>query len=314
MGLTIPHLHLLLNHVPTVGGVAGLGLLLLALVRRNDHLLRASFEVLFAVALLTLPVYLTGVAAGNTIEGMDGVAAEAIRTHETAALLAFIWMEMTGFAAWLALWQSRRLPRPSRASVGTVLLLAVITVAVMARAATIGGEIRHPEILVSPEAATVGAPAGWLTSGAIADVVTQYPWVWPAAEALHFLGLCLVLGVLLAVNLRILGAMKALSFASLHRLLPWGMLGFGLNLMTGMLFFIAAATQYTENIAFLWKVIFLGLAGAHFLYLTVFTNTWTLNAGDEAAPLDKLVAVAGIGSWVGVIYWGRMLPFIGNAF
>lgn len=312
--LTIPHLHLLLNHVPTVGSVAALGLLLLALVRRNDHLLRAGLEVLFVVALATLPVYLTGVAAGSAIEELDGVAVEAIRTHETAALLAFVWMQITGFFAWHALWQGRRLPQLPRASVGAVLLLSVITVALMGRAATIGGEIRHPEILASPEAATVGAPTGWLQSAAIADFVTQYPWVWPAAEALHFLGLCLVLGVLLAVNLRILGAMKALSFASLHRLLPWGMLGFALNLMTGMLFFISAASQYTENIAFLWKVIFLGLAGAHFLYLTVFSNTWSLNVGTDAAPLDKLVAAGGISAWVGVIYWGRMLPFIGNAF
>jgi hypothetical protein len=314
MGLTIPHLHLLLNHVPTVGSVAAVGLLLLALVRRNDHLLRASFEVLFIVALATLPVYLTGVAAETAIEGMDGVSAEAIETHETAALFAFVWMQITGFFAWLALWQSRRLARPPRATIGFVLVLSAITLAVMGRAASIGGEIRHPEILVSPDAASVGAPTGWLQSSVIADFVTEYPWVWPAAEALHFLGLCLVLGVLLAVNLRILGAMKALSFSSLHRLLPWGMLGFALNLLTGMLFFIAAATQYTENIAFLWKVIFLGLAGAHFLYLTVFSRTWALNVGAEAAPLDKLVAAGGIASWVGVIYWGRMLPFIGNAF
>jgi len=314
MGMTIPHLHLLLNHVPTVGGVAGVGILLLALVRRDDHLLRASFEVLFVVALATLPVYLTGVAAGTAIERLEGVSAEAIETHERAALLAFVWMQITGFFAWLALWQGRRLPQLPRATVGAVLLLSVVTLALMGRAATIGGEIRHPEILVSPDAASVGAPAGWLESAAIADFVTQYPWVWPAAEALHFLGLCLVLGVLLAVNLRILGAMKGLSFASLHRLLPWGMLGFALNLTTGMLFFIAASGQYTENIAFLWKVIFLGLAGAHFLYLTVFSRTWAMNVGAEAAPLDKLMAAGGIGAWVGVIYWGRMLPFIGNAF
>ena len=312
--LTIPHLHLLLNHVPTVGTVAAVGLLLLALVRRNDHLLRAGFEVLFVVALATLPVYLTGVAAEGAIEGLDGVSAEAIETHETAALLAFVWMQITGFAAWLALWQGRRLAQLPRASVGAVVLLSVITLALMGRAATIGGEIRHPEILASPAAATVGAPTGWLRSEVIADFVTEYPWVWPAAEALHFLGLSLVLGVLITVNLRILGAMKGLSFAALHRLLPWGMLGFGLNLVTGMLFFIAAATQYTQNIAFLWKVIFLGVAGAHFLYLTVFSNTWTLNVGADAAPLDKLVAAGGIGAWVGVIYWGRMLPFIGNAF
>jgi hypothetical protein len=315
MGLTIPHIHLLLNHVPTVGSVAGVGLLLLALVRRNDHLLRASLEVFFVVALATLPVYLTGVAAEGVIGELEGVSAPAIEAHETAALFAFVWMQITGFFAWLALWQSRRLERLPRAAVGTVLLLSVITLAVMGRAAAIGGEIRHPEILASPAAAAaVAAPTGWLRSEAIADFVTQYPWVWPAAEALHFLGLCLILGVLLAVSLRVLGAMTALSFDALHRLLPWGILGFALNLVTGMLFFIAAATQYTENIAFLWKVIFLVIAGAHFLYLTVFTNTWTLKAGQDAAPLDKFVAAGGIASWIGVIYWGRMLPFIGNAF
>lgn len=314
LGINIPHLHLLLNHVPTVGSVVGVGLLLLALVRRNDHLVHASLEVLFAVALLTMPVYLTGVAAEEAIEGMSGVAANAIDTHEAAALLAFIWMQLTGLVAWLGLWQSRRNSRTSRPVVASVLVLSVLTLALMGRAATIGGEIRHPEISANPEAIEVGAPTGWLTSTNIGNFVTDFPWVWPAAETLHFLGLCLVFGVLLAVNLRILGAMKALSFSAFHRLLPWGILGLGMNLITGMLFFIAAANQYTQNVAFYWKVAFLLLAGGHFLYLTVFSKTWGLKVGEEAAPLDKLMAATGIGLWVGVIYWGRMLPFIGNAF
>ena len=91
-GINIPHLHLLLNHVPTVGTVVGLGLLLLALARRNDHLVHASLEVLFGVALLTLPVYLTGVAAEEAIEGLSGVRPEAIKTHEAAALWGFMGM------------------------------------------------------------------------------------------------------------------------------------------------------------------------------------------------------------------------------
>src|SRR3990167_9082717 len=173
--LTIPHVHLLLNHVPTVGSVAALGLILLALARRDDHLLRASLEVLFVVALATLPVYLTGAAAGTAIEALDGVSVDAIRTHETAALLAFVWMQITGFIAWVALWQGRRLPHLPRASVGAVLLLSVITMGLMARAAAIGGEIRHPEILVGPAAAAAGAPTGWLTSATIAEFVSQYP-------------------------------------------------------------------------------------------------------------------------------------------
>ena len=138
--------------------------------------------------------------------------------------------------------------------------------------------------------------------------------MWPAAESLHFLGLCLMFGLLLTVNLRLLGFIKGVSFASLHRLLPWGILAFAVNLMTGMLFFISAPEQYTANAPFYWKVVFLGLAGVNFLYLTVFDKTWKLKEGDEPRALDKAFAGATIALWVGVIYAGRMLPFIGNAF
>ena len=51
-----------MNHVPTIGSVAALGVLILGYARRNDHLKHVGLEVLFIVALLTLPVYVSGVA------------------------------------------------------------------------------------------------------------------------------------------------------------------------------------------------------------------------------------------------------------
>ena len=63
-------------------------------------------------------------------------------------------------------------------------------------------------------------------TSAITKVAVYSSWAWPAAEAVHFLGLSLAFGVLLAVNLRILGVMRQVPFADVHRLLPWGMLGF----------------------------------------------------------------------------------------
>ena len=54
----VPHLHLLVNHFPTIGSIIGLGLYILAFARRDDHLHWASLEVLFAIALLTLPAVL----------------------------------------------------------------------------------------------------------------------------------------------------------------------------------------------------------------------------------------------------------------
>jgi hypothetical protein len=147
--------------------------------------------------------------------------------------------------------------------------------------------------------------------------MTNSTWIWPAAEAVHFLGLCLSVGILLAVNLRVLGVMKNVPFAALHRLLPWGMLGFGANLITGMLFFVGQPNQYLTSEPFYWKVIFLMIAGANFLYLTVF-DAWDRERDGStlfvAGPPDRAMALTSLVAWFGVLYAGRMLPFLGQAF
>jgi len=142
------------------------------------------------------------------------------------------------------------------------------------------------------------------------------PWVWPASETVHFLGLSLSFGVLMAVNLRILGVMKQVPFADVHRLLPWGMLGFGVNLITGMLFFVGQPKQYVDSAPFYWKVVFLMIAGANFLYLTVFGKAWKADGGVkfDANLADKAMAVTSLFAWVAVLYAGRMLPFLGKSF
>ncbi len=119
--------------------------------------------------------------------------------------------------------------------------------------------------------------------------------------------------MLLAVNLRMLGMMRRVTFADLHRMLPWGMLGFGANLITGMLFFVGQPGQYIDSAPFHWKVVFLMIAGANFLYLTVFTKAWAVD-GLHSSVADKAMAVASIVAWLAVLFAGRMLPFLGSAF
>jgi len=198
-----------------------------------------------------------------------------------------------------------------------VLVLGLITLGLMTQAANIGGEIRHPEILTRADrAARGGAPParGWVNAKAVGAFVTGEPWMWPTCETLHFIGLSLLLGVVLVVDLRMLGVMKHVSFATLHRLLPWGILGFGINLMTGMLFFLGAPDQYTQNTAFQWKIAMVLLAAANALYFTVLDEAWALGPGDEAPLTAKVMAAAAMFLWVGVMYCGSMLPFIGNSF
>lgn len=311
--MNVAHLHLLLNHVPTVGSVVALGLLLLALVRRDEGLKHAGLEVIFAIAVLTLPVYISGVAAYRELRDQPELSEVAVLLHQDAALAGFALTEFTGFVAWAGLWQTRRRGRAAPGIVAAVVVLLTVALAVMARAATLGGEIRHPEIRAGVSAVAAAPDADQFVAAAINTVALNSTWVWPAAEAVHFLGLALVFGVLLAVNLRILGVARQVAFADVHRLLPWGMLGFGANLVTGMFFFIGQPGQYVGNSPFYWKIAFLMIAGANFLYLTVFKRPWAADR-PESGLADKAMAVASIAAWLGVLYGGRMLPFLGRAF
>lgn len=314
MSINLVHLHLLLNHVPTVATIVALALLLLAFAKKSDELKRASLALFFAIALVSLPTYMTGYSAQKAIKDRPGVSASLVEQHQSAALLALMFMEATGVVAWFGLWKARKPSAPRGWNAPAVLLLSVVTVALMASAANIGGEISHPEIISAGEAPPGTLAPAALKTANISKYQFTHPWAWPMLETLHFIGLSLLFGVVLAGNLRILGLMKNAPFVDVHRLLPWGVLGFVINSVTGMLFFIGQAFQYIENPSFHLKVVCMLLAGFNVLYLTVFDEVWALRPGDNAPLSAKLVAASQVCLWIGVIYFGRMLPYIGGAF
>jgi hypothetical protein len=246
-----------------------------------------------------------------------GITADAVGIHHDAALIGFSVMELAGFVAWIALWQWRRRGSAAPGVIPAVTLLLVVALAIMGRAANLGGDIRHPEIRAGGVAAAPpGDPERFMTFS-ISELAVYSPRAWPAAEVVHFLGLCLLLGVMLTVNLRILGVMRQIPFPSVHSLLPWGMLGLGATVVTGMFFFVGQSGQYLSSSVFYWKVIFLMISGANFLYLTVSSSFWRtdgIDAGFDANMPDKVMAVLSIALWLAVLCAGRMLPFLGKSF
>jgi uncharacterized membrane protein len=307
MDLSPTHIHLLLNHFPTIGFIIGLAIYFVSLFGgTHHHLKQASLVILVGIALISIPTYVTGNAAQQAIQDTEGVSAVLMDMHEGAALFALLLIELTGMFAWLALWQLRRFAHVSRWTSAVVLVLGLVAFATVARAASLGGEIRHTEIRVTPESPSVQF------GRAIGNFVRDTPWVWVSSETLHFIGLSLLMGVLLLVFFRMLGLIQGIPYRALDRLLPWAILGFGMNIITGMLFFAASPGQYTGP-AFYWKLAFVLLAGANTLYFT-FDDTWMLDGDREAPALSKALAVSALVLWVGVMYWGSMLPFIGSAF
>lgn len=163
----------------------------------------------------------------------------------------------------------------------------------------------------------VQAFSNWLKTTQLSAFVTHYAWVWPASETLHFVGLAMLIGVVGLMDLRLLGMAKRLPFAPLHKLLPFGIAGFSICLGTGILFFAGDPFQYIHNPVFWYKILFIVLAGLNVLifYLSgVFQNVEHLGAGEDAPLGAKLIAAISLVLWIGVMYLGRMLPFLGDAF
>ena len=311
------HLHLLLNHFPTVGLIVGFSVFLLALMKKSEDMKRGGLAVLFAIALLALPTYMTGYSAQKSLRGVPGVSQGVIDLHQRSALLALMFMEATGVVAWYGLWRSRRLTSSGSRNTAAVVLLSVLTIGLMAGAANVGGEIRHPEILSSPDVApaTDGLLAPrWLASEFITKYQYTHAWAWKSLETIHFMGLCLLFGVVLVGNMRLLGWMRNAPLEGFQRLLPWAVWGFVANAVTGMMFFIGQAFQYIENPAFHLKMLCILLAGADVLYLTWHDEVWEMGPGETAPTLVKVLAASQIVLWIGVIYFGRMLPYLGDAF
>ena len=158
----------------------------------------------------------------------------------------------------------------------------------------------------------------WLTTTGLSHAVAgRLPWVWPACETLHFIGLAFLIGCIGVLDLRMLGFAKDMSISAVHKFVPWGVFGFALNAVTGTLFYIGAPFQYVHNFAFQMKLLFLVIAGGNVLYFYwggVMHRVEALGPGADPPLTAKLVSLISIVSWFGVMYWGRMLPFVGNAF
>jgi len=305
------HLHLLLNHFPTVGFAVGIGLLLVAMFGRSFELKRASLVIIFLCAAMTILTYVSGNDAQISISEEAGISLPMVYAHETAALFAVVAMQIAGFFAWVGLWSIRRISRLPGWNVGVVLALSVVTFVMMARAAYAGGAIRHPEIMSADVAAAIQAQTPLARQ--FGDYIENHTWVWPTCETVHFVGLSLLFGVVLALDLRMLGMGKTLSFASLYQLLPLGILGFGLNLLTGLMFCVATPKQYTGFLFFL-KMVLVVLGAVNVLYFMLCDAPWKVGEGDDAPATTKLVAASAIVIWIAVLFCGHMLPFLGNSF
>jgi hypothetical protein len=156
----------------------------------------------------------------------------------------------------------------------------------------------------------------WLQATRLSHAIVAHTWIWPACETVHFIGLALLIGTAGFFDLRLLGFFKRIPVAAARELMTFALAGFLLNLFTGLIFLIGHPEQYAHNVAWWAKVGFLIAAGVNALAFEtmVASRAMRVEVGAGTPAAAKAVGLVSLIAWFGVLYWGRMLPFIGGAF
>ena len=136
-------------------------------------------------------------------------------------------------------------------------------------------------------------------------------WAWPIAESLHFIGLSFLVGTVGLFDLRLLGFAKQTPLAAMHRLVPWGVFGYLLNVATGLCFFTGDPSQYMYNPAFQIKLAFMATAGLNVVmfYLTMFRYVRKMDSTQQALLPARIMGGVSLACWIGVMTCGRLLTF-----
>lgn len=135
--------------------------------------------------------------------------------------------------------------------------------------------------------------------------IGTHPYAYPLLEALHIVGIAMLLGSLLLLELRVWGFGTALPIEPLARLaLSLTLAGFALAATTGSLMFASQPGDLIANRAFVIKMGLVMLAG---LNAASFHARGGLTRLDRSARIQTLLSV---GIWLAVIVCGRWIAYL----
>lgn len=135
--------------------------------------------------------------------------------------------------------------------------------------------------------------------------ISSHPWAYPALEVVHLVGIALLLGNLMLLELRVLGVTPALPLAVLARsALALVLLGFCLAAASGLLMFASQPMELLANRVFTVKLGLVALAGCNAAW---FHGRGSLQRAD---PLAKVQALVSLGLWLAVVACGRFIAYV----
>ena len=152
-----------------------------------------------------------------------------------------------------------------------------------------------------------------LAASALATRIRESLLLFPMLESFHVVGLGLVFGTILIIDLRLLGwASTQRPFERLASdILKWTWAAFALTALTGSLMFLTNAPVYFHNSYFRIKMLLLLLAGVN-MFVFERTARRTIHTWDKspsAPPAGRRVAALSLVMWIAIIVMGRLIGF-----
>lgn len=141
-------------------------------------------------------------------------------------------------------------------------------------------------------------------------LVREFALAWLIANACHVLGLALLVGAIVPLDLRLMGVARSVPLADLGPFLRRvAACGLGLAAATGVLMLSAKPAEYLANPAFQTKLVLLAAALANVLLLQRSAAFARALGGGEISPGVRLGAAVSAFLWLAVLAAGRTVGF-----
>ena len=147
----------------------------------------------------------------------------------------------------------------------------------------------------------------FLQTDAIADALNSSEWVFPIAECFHIAAFAWSIGLIAAVDYRLLGFGIEHSKPSevLRATAPWTLLGLAVVLLSGPLLFLSDVCMYLHNPSFVFKMC--ALAAAILYNYTIHRKVAQSDGSSQGVRV--VVAVVSLALWVSVVFGGLFIAF-----
>ena len=154
----------------------------------------------------------------------------------------------------------------------------------------------------------------WLESTAYSEWIVAGLVGWPLMLSMHAVGLAIVVGILFALNMRMLGYFKPIPYVALSELMTYSWIGIALNVFSGFSLFMAQASFYIPNFPFLAKITFivLGIVNVHYTQRVLKREAagWDAADTDTVPQMSLLLAGSSLAFWILAVVGGRLIAYL----